>query len=711
MHRTSLVLESLESRLALAAVVTYTDIDGDIVTAKTSKGTSADLETALVRSGGANGQLLLVDFVTNPVFAGTTFALSAKKAGGGDGFVAVGEIRADVDLGAVSLQGDLGRISAGDVNVATPGVASLSVASLGRYGTSTGAPSLSSLVIGAVPTFTVKGDVVETQVVIQSGGIGKLSIGGSLIGGADDESGSFNAANGIASVTLKGNLVGGSGNASGRIMSSSGALGTVSVGNAILGGAGAESGTVFAAQQVQSVTIAGNIVGGSGDRSGSILVAAVSKIVSVGGSVIGGRGFTSGGVGAAGRLAAVRVAGDVRGGEGPSSGVIGAEGSLGTVSLRGSLLGGAGDRSGLVLSLGAIGSVTTGGAIVGGSGRNSGSVVAGFSGSPGDIASVTVGQSLIGGGGEASGQITAPVGSIATVTVKGSVVGGSGSGSTGAIVAGQNLGTVAINGNLVGGAGVGSGVVGGVARISTVGIKGSLIGGAGQTSGTVFAIGSIGTADIGRDVIGGQGIGSGGMRSTSGSIAKVSVGGSVLSGTADGSGSIGADQELQSVSIKKDVIGGGVMPLQIFAAGNADSNAIGRITVGGSVRNAVFLAGWEIEEASGLCSPVNGSGTIASISIRGTFDRSSISAGVQNALFPNFGNAADAVIAGPNFSSIGSVVIGSTVAGSGDATRHFGIVSRSIGAVKVNGKAVPIPAAGGFTPVGIAPNVDIHVLA
>lgn len=48
MRRTSLVLESLESRLALAAVVTFTDIDGDVVTAKTSKGTNADLATALV---------------------------------------------------------------------------------------------------------------------------------------------------------------------------------------------------------------------------------------------------------------------------------------------------------------------------------------------------------------------------------------------------------------------------------------------------------------------------------------------------------------------------------------------------------------------------------------------------------------------------------------------------------------------------------------
>lgn len=712
MRRTSLVLESLESRLALAAVVTFTDIDGDVVTAKTSKGTNADLATALVRSGGANGQLVLVDFATNPVFAGTSFSLSAKKAGAGDGSVSVGEIRADVDLGAVSIKGDLGRISAGDANVATPGVASLSVASLGRYGTSTGAPSLASLVIGAVPTFAVGGDVVETQVTIQSGGIGTLSIGGSLVGGAEDQSGSFDAATGISSVTLRGNLVGGAGYRSGRIASSTGNLGRVSVGNAILGGAGAESGTVVAAQQMQSVTIGGDIVGGSGDGSGSVNGGSVSKVVAVGGSVVGGKGTTTGTIFVVGRLAAARVAGDVCGGEGDLSGGIGAQGSVGTVSLGGSLFGGSGGQSGVVLSIGAIESVSTGGAIVGGSGSISGNVVAGFgAGGGGGITSVTVGQSLVGGRGDESGRIFAPVGSIAKVTVKGSVVGGAGAGATGSIIAGLSLGTVSIRGNVIGGSTEGSGSIGSAGGISSVGVEGSLIGGSGLTSGAIFAVATIGTADIGRDIVGGQGISSGIVVSKSASINKLSVGGSVLGGSGAGSGTIGADQELRSVSIKKDVIGGGTTPVQIFGAGKADSNAVGRIRIGGSVRNALFLAGWDFETATGLCGPVNGSGTIVSIDVRGTFDRSSISAGIQNAVFPNFGDAADAVIPGPDFSSIGSVVIGRTVAGGGDAAKNFGIVSRSIGAVTVNGKAVPIPAAGGFTPVGISPNVDIHVLA
>jgi hypothetical protein len=46
-HNTSnSIVEALESRIVPAAVFTFTDVDGDAVTVKTSKGTNADLSAA-----------------------------------------------------------------------------------------------------------------------------------------------------------------------------------------------------------------------------------------------------------------------------------------------------------------------------------------------------------------------------------------------------------------------------------------------------------------------------------------------------------------------------------------------------------------------------------------------------------------------------------------------------------------------------------------
>ena len=130
-HQPDLFLEALEDRIAPAGLVSFTDSDGDVVQVKTSKGTNSDLQNALNISEG--GQLLGVDLSNAKVFAGTSLDIVVKtKGANGDGFVNVGLIDAHgVDIGAVNVKGDVGKIVAGDDNLTTAGLKSLAVHSLG----------------------------------------------------------------------------------------------------------------------------------------------------------------------------------------------------------------------------------------------------------------------------------------------------------------------------------------------------------------------------------------------------------------------------------------------------------------------------------------------------------------------------------------------------------------------------------------------------
>src|SRR5262249_22896508 len=115
-------------------------------------------------------------------FAGANINISATKLGPeGDGFVNVGWINAlGINVGAVTVKGDLGVIDAGAANTTTPGLAGLTVQSLGRLGTTTGAPAnadgtLESDVIGPLGTLSVKSDVVGAFLFVS--GFGNATIG------------------------------------------------------------------------------------------------------------------------------------------------------------------------------------------------------------------------------------------------------------------------------------------------------------------------------------------------------------------------------------------------------------------------------------------------------------------------------------------------------------------------------------------------------
>ena len=88
----------------------------------------------------------------------------------------------------MKIAGDLGKITAGnDMNTTGVGVASLTVISLGRFGTSTGAPDGNSKVYGKVGSVRVSGD--DGTGVFHATSFGAITVGGSLTyGGASFQS-------------------------------------------------------------------------------------------------------------------------------------------------------------------------------------------------------------------------------------------------------------------------------------------------------------------------------------------------------------------------------------------------------------------------------------------------------------------------------------------------------------------------------------------
>src|SRR5690606_26705330 len=125
MHKS---IEALEARIAPAAVFTYTEADGDIVTVKTSaKVTKEYFES---RATFDSDNLAYLD-LNDPIFHNTDLKITVKKAGGGNGRASIGSIVAGVDFKNVIIKGDVGSIYVGDSNDDTAPVKKLQVHDLG----------------------------------------------------------------------------------------------------------------------------------------------------------------------------------------------------------------------------------------------------------------------------------------------------------------------------------------------------------------------------------------------------------------------------------------------------------------------------------------------------------------------------------------------------------------------------------------------------
>ncbi len=121
-------------------------------------------------SNAIKQQLRSINLVGVVGAAGTTIITKAVRsaANGGDGFAAIGQIDATgIDISTVTIDGDLGRILAGDATTTTQGLGALKVHSMGRFGTFTGAVNLKSTIQGKLLSFQAKSDVHEAQFEVQ----------------------------------------------------------------------------------------------------------------------------------------------------------------------------------------------------------------------------------------------------------------------------------------------------------------------------------------------------------------------------------------------------------------------------------------------------------------------------------------------------------------------------------------------------------------
>lgn len=154
-----LSLEAFEERLVPAAVVKFTEVDGDKITVRTNKGTTEDLESALGIPSGATDVVSINLHLSSmvDVFAGTNVKITASGPGNkladNVGIVASerigGGMSRGLDLGTVSVKGNLAYLDVGDGDLGTPAVKKLTVSNwlAGNV----------SYVVGDIGTVVVKG--------------------------------------------------------------------------------------------------------------------------------------------------------------------------------------------------------------------------------------------------------------------------------------------------------------------------------------------------------------------------------------------------------------------------------------------------------------------------------------------------------------------------------------------------------------------------
>jgi hypothetical protein len=585
-----LAAEPLEARDAPATLVNpttvvYSDVDGDTVTVRTTKGTFDLASNFLFHDtdpGPAVREQLQRLTVTDPEFEEASLTVAAVRSAqnGGDGFANVGHINANFrHMGTVSVDGDLGQIDAGNSAPGSVAIQSLVARSMGRFGTSTQAAggNLGSDVSGSLGSLAVKGDVVGATVAVlaDGAGIGRVRVSGSLLGTGPSQ-GLITADASIGSVLIGGDVRGGGGDFSGVIFADH--LGPVTIGGSLIGGGAPSSGTIRSSTgDIGLVKVGGSLLGGADQFAGSV-VALAGRIagVTVAGSLVGGTGVDSASIFAVGALGRVRVGGDVRGSPVTRSAGIQSNASVASVTVGGSLIGGAQD-AGIIRAGSTLGPVTISGSVRGGPGQDSGGILATTG-----MGLVRIVGDLLGGPGQGAGAILS-FGNLAGVAIGGSVIGGTGPHTNGQIRAAGNLGPVAIAGD-VRGLGADTGNIAVQGSIASITIGGSLVGGAANSGRIARTVGSgnVGPVTVKGNVIAGVGTNSGQILVSNGNVASVTIGGSLIGGL-DFSGAVLVSGvtggNLGPVKIGGDAVGGSGIN-----SGSVLGNNIGAATVVGGLR-------------------------------------------------------------------------------------------------------------------------------
>lgn len=285
---------------------TFTELDGDLVTVKITKGKLTSGQFDLLQPAGADGARFLQLFFGAAHQLSDVTITAKPTAAGGNGLVDLGLFKSDgFDLGTVKIGGNVESFVIGDGANATPAVKTLSVQSLGRSSLpaqDTDGPLAAGL-NGKAGSLVVKGDVDGVYVTV--GELSNLTIGGSLLGGLREYFGSIHSNANVGTVKIAHDVIG-KGENTGAIVVA-GKLKNLAIGGSILGGAGGHSGDIYVSNGLGAVTVGHDIVDGSigGNK-------AIGK-VTVGGSIRGTLPDKYSGITTQGPIGSVLVKGDIEG--------------------------------------------------------------------------------------------------------------------------------------------------------------------------------------------------------------------------------------------------------------------------------------------------------------------------------------------------------------------------------------------------------------
>ena len=520
---------------------TWHDLDGDNVTLKITKGTLTAANFRMLQGANETSALSKLT-ITDAAFTGTNITVTAKPGlDGGDGAVNIGEINATgVDLGSVTIGGDLVAIDAGTDATPALSIKALTARSVAAYGSGPargpGIEAVTSTIADGVGKVTVAGDFAGNLFLeggksgsITIGGdlagnaafaqlanlpgskLGKLFIKGSVIGGIGGSGLGAILLEGVGSAFIGGSIVGEDGSSGGLVDITGSGKTTVNIGGSIIGGSGLFSGRV-STSGVAAVTVAGSVIGDSGQNSGGISVSNPAVKIAIGGSLLGGDGSTSGSITGSGK-AGIAIKGDIRGGDGADSGHVTVSGAPFTNSIASLTIGGSvhSGANSITIASRILGSVTIKGGVTGSSAAP---VIIAGSGtlSPATAAAaLAIGKLTIGGdakfthitaGATGTLSVTTPDAAIGTVKIGGSLIASS-----------ISAGTDPVNGvfgdgddKFVGG-NAGNPTI--IAKIASITIGGQILGTVGgpQDRFGIIAekIGSITVGKVKLDIIGNQG--------------------------------------------------------------------------------------------------------------------------------------------------------------------------------------------------------------
>ena len=226
---------------------TWKDVDGDLVTLKSTKAVLDAADFTFEALGALGGEVLRTLNLSNEGEAakGAGLALTAKfdKVNNlGDGSVHIGHLNAaGVDLGVVALAGNLERMSAGDATPGDGSVKSLTVGSMGLLGSNklTDGGNYVSGFAGKIGALTVRGDVRGAQLTASgaaAGTFGAITVLGNFETAGTTPAARITASGDITALKIGGSIVSQSG--SSLLVIAEGKIGAVTVGRSMDGNGG-----------------------------------------------------------------------------------------------------------------------------------------------------------------------------------------------------------------------------------------------------------------------------------------------------------------------------------------------------------------------------------------------------------------------------------------------------------------------------------------